>query len=143
MNAFKPPSPPPGGGAAGVGEMADYVTVWLPRWWTSVHDKELLRRLEEELLLSGVLLEIKERTEFSAYAEFIVDALAWTCDDKGTNVCPAIIIDADAGKAYVVKIDTSKEKFTDIIDLTEYVVNYIKGLDRYSECIARYGYDYC
>jgi hypothetical protein len=47
------------------------------------------------------------------------------------------------GRGFVVKIDTSKEKFTDAIDLAKYVIEYIHGLDRYSECIAKYGYEHC
>ncbi len=123
--------------------MANYTIVWLPRWWTSIKEKSVLERLEEELLMSGVLLEVKEKTGYSVKADFAVDALAWTCDDSGTNICPAIVFDMDEGKGYVVKINPAREKFVEIIDLAKYVIDHIKGIERYNECVAKYGYDYC
>jgi hypothetical protein len=112
----------------------------MPRDWSWIE------RIEEELLLRGIMLRIKEKAEKVGWygkidKDLIYDILSWRCLENGDSICPAVVFEGE--RAYLLKLDEKEEKFVKVMDLEDVIIEELKGIVRYSECIARYGYDYC
>jgi len=109
----------------------------MPRGWTWIET------VEDELLLRGVLARVAEKTRWSGRIDrdLIYNILTWRCLEGGESKCPAIVFEGE--KAYLLKLDYDEEKYVKVYDLEEVLVEEIKGIIRYSECVARHGYDYC
>jgi hypothetical protein len=113
----------------------------MPRGWS------WLERLEDELLLRGIAARIKERAEKEAKwygridKDLIYDILVWRCMKDGESICPAVVFEDD--KAYLLVLDSSAEKYVKIMDLEDVIIGELKGIVHYSDCVAKYGYDYC
>ena len=109
----------------------------MPRGWTWIET------VEDELLLRGVLARVVEKTRWSGRIDrdLIYNILTWRCLEGGEPKCPAIVFEGE--KAYLLKLDYDEEKYVKVYDLEEVLVEEIKGIIRYSECVARHGYDYC
>jgi hypothetical protein len=108
----------------------------MPRDWTWIEI------IEDELLLRGVLARVAEKTKWHRIdRDLIYDILTWRCLEGGESKCPAIVFEGE--KAYLLKLDYNAEKYVEVYDLEEVLAEEIKGIIRYSECIARHGYDYC
>jgi hypothetical protein len=141
MNAFKPRSPPSRGGAEGVrcGMPADYL-VRIP---TSMpRDGSWIEELYEELLARGILAEVIEKTTWPGRLDksLVYDVLSWRCWRNGGSICPAVAFEGE--KAYLVVLDEKAEKFVKVMDFEQVLIEEIKGLIRYSECLEKYGYDF-
>jgi hypothetical protein len=112
----------------------------LPRDWSWIE------RVEEELLLRGVMAKIVEKAKRIGWhgkidKDLIYDILSWRCLKDGTSVCPAVVFEGD--RVYLLMLDEKEEKFVKVMDLEEVIIEGIRGVIRYSDCIAKYGYDYC
>jgi hypothetical protein len=101
-----------------------------------------IETLEDELIMRGILANIEERTGLSTIGRnLIYDVLRWRCMEGGESTCPAVVFEGE--KARLLKIDGNEEKYVKVYDLEEVLVEEIIGMIKYSECVARYGYDYC
>jgi hypothetical protein len=109
---------------------------------TSLAKGSWMEELEERLLERGVLARVRERTGWTGRLDqlMLYDIIHWRCWRNGANMCPAVVFtDTDV---YLLKIDTSEEKFVKVLNFEEVIVEELQGLIRYSECLERYGYDY-
>ncbi len=117
---------------------ADYmvrIPLTMPRDWSWIE------RIEEELLLRGILAKVEERTGWHKIdKDLIYDILTWRCMEDGESVCPAVVFEGE--KAYLLVLDKNAEKYIKVLDLEEVLVEEIKGIIRYSDCLAKYGYDF-
>jgi hypothetical protein len=111
----------------------------MPKDWT------WFERLIDELLLRGIWGEIERKVRAVGWAgrvdeDLIYDALKWRCLDDGESKCPAIAFEGE--KAYLLILDENEEKFVKVLELADVIAEEIGGVVRYSDCLAKYGYDY-
>jgi hypothetical protein len=108
---------------------------------TSIYRGSWLEELEEELLLRGVLSRVEEKTGWSKIdKDLIHDIIVWRCRKNGDSICPAVALDGE--KAYLLMLDEEEEKFVKLLDFEKVMEEEIRGVIQYSECLAKYGYDY-
>jgi hypothetical protein len=110
---------------------------------TSLYRGTWLEELEYELLVRGVLTRVKERSKWHGKIDkdLIYDVLSWRCVPNGDSICPAIVLEGD--NAYLLMLDEREEKYIKVLNFEDVMVEELKGIIRYSECVAKYGYDYC
>jgi len=109
----------------------------MPKGWSWIDT------VEEELLLRGILARVAEESGWSGRIDkdLIYDVLTWRCLRGGDSTCPAIVFEGE--KAYLLKLDADEEKYVKVLDLEKVLIEELRGVIRYSECVARHGYDYC
>jgi hypothetical protein len=113
---------------------------------TSMYEGSWLERIEEELLLRGILARIREKAEKIGWhgridRDMIYNILTWRCLPDGDSRCPAVVFEGE--RVYLLMLDEKEDKFIKVLNFEDVILEEIRGIVRYSECIARYGYDYC
>jgi hypothetical protein len=108
----------------------------MPRDWS------WLEEFHDELVSRGILSRVRERTKWPGRLDkhMIHDILTWRCWWGGHSICPAVAFEND--KAYLLVLDDKEDKFVRVLNFEDVMVEEIKGLIRYSECLEKYGYDY-
>jgi hypothetical protein len=106
-------------------------------------DGSWLEELEERLLERGMLADVKEQTGWPGRIDRILvyDIIHWRCWRHGHNICPAVVF-ADDGNVYLLRLSENEERFVKVLDFKQVMIEEIRGLIRYSECLAKHGYDY-
>jgi hypothetical protein len=110
---------------------------------TSLYRGTWLEELEYELLVRGILSRVKERSGWvgDINKDFIYDIIVWRCGGDGDSKCPAIAFEGE--NAYLLVLDEKEDKYVKVLNFEDVMVEEIKGVIGYSDCIAKYGYDYC
>jgi hypothetical protein len=113
---------------------------------TSLYKGSWLETIEDELLLRGIMTRIKEKAEKIGWhgridKDLIYDILTWKCLSGGESKCPAVVFEGES--VYLLMLDEKEDRFIKVLNFEDAVLEEIGGIVRYSECIARYGYDYC
>jgi hypothetical protein len=106
------------------------------------HDSHLVLHFLRWLLSTPCNgFRVKEKTKWHRIdKDLIYDILAWRCAGNGDSECPAIVFEDD--KAYLLKLDGNEERYVKVLDFERVLIEEIEGIKRYSDCLARYGYDY-
>jgi hypothetical protein len=109
---------------------------------TSMYKGSWLERLEEELLIRGVIGHLERLWGGRVDKDTIYDLLRWRCwrGSHGGSICPAVVVSDD--NIYLLMLDEDEEKYVKVLDLGAVLEEELRGVIRYSDCLARYGYDY-
>jgi hypothetical protein len=101
-----------------------------------------LEQIEEELLMKGIISDLEKIWGGRVDKDTIFDLLMWRCwnEDLGGSACPAVVITED--NVYLLVLDEKEEKYVKVVELKSVLEEELRGIIRYSDCLARYGYDY-
>jgi len=109
---------------------------------TMPRDGSWLEELTEELIARGVLDRVRERTKWTGRLDklMVYDIIHWRCWRNGSNMCPAVVFEGE--RVFLLMLDKNEDKYVKVMDFEQVMIEEIRGLIRYSECLEKYGYDY-
>ncbi len=109
---------------------------------TMPRDGSWLEELMEELVARGILSRVRERTKWPGRLDklMVYDILTWRCWWGGHSICPAVAFEGE--RAFLIVLDEKEEKYVRVLDFEQVIEEELKGLERYSECLEKYGYDF-